>query len=94
MGLRLVERTTRRLAPTEARNRKRLDERVQALSRKVGFRVGPGLRDRVIYRELFLNGLLPIGFFILGVNLMGEREEGVLRFPPPLTPAIGSSPAA
>jgi hypothetical protein len=33
--------------------------------------------------------LLPIGFFILGVNLMGEREEGVLRFPPPLTPAIG-----
>jgi predicted permease len=33
--------------------------------------------------------LLPLGFFILGVNLMGEREEGVLRFPPPLTPAIG-----
>ena len=46
-----------RLAPTEARNRKRLDERVQALSRKVGFRVGPGLRDRVIYRELFPLGL-------------------------------------
>jgi len=46
-----------RLAPTEARNRKRLDERVQALARKVGFRVGPGLRDRVIYRELFPFGL-------------------------------------
>jgi chromosome partitioning protein len=46
-----------RLAPTEARNRKRLDERVQALSRKVGFRMGPGLRDRVIYRELFPFGL-------------------------------------
>ncbi|WP_309093165.1 division plane positioning ATPase MipZ [Phenylobacterium sp.] len=46
-----------RLAPTEARNRKRLDERVTALSRKVGFRVGPGLRDRVIYRELFPFGL-------------------------------------
>ena len=46
-----------RLAPTEARNRKRLDERVVALSRKVGFRVGPGLRDRVIYRELFPFGL-------------------------------------
>jgi chromosome partitioning protein len=46
-----------RLAPTEARNRKRLDQRVQALSRKVGFRVGPGLRDRVIYRELFPFGL-------------------------------------
>jgi malate permease and related proteins len=35
--------------------------------------------------------LLPVGFFILGVNLMGEREEGVLRFPPPLTAPIGVS---
>ena len=46
-----------RLATTEARNRKRLDERIEALSRRVGFRVGPGLRDRVIYRELFPFGL-------------------------------------
>ncbi len=46
-----------RLATTEARNRKRLDERVEALSRRVGFRIGPGLRDRVIYRELFPFGL-------------------------------------
>ncbi|HYE42338.1 MAG TPA: division plane positioning ATPase MipZ [Caulobacteraceae bacterium] len=46
-----------RLAVTEARNRKRLDERIEALSRRVGFRVGPGLRDRVIYRELFPFGL-------------------------------------
>lgn len=46
-----------RLAVTEARNRKRLDERIEALSRRVGFRTGPGLRDRVIYRELFPFGL-------------------------------------
>jgi chromosome partitioning protein len=46
-----------RLATTEARNRKRLDERVLALSRRVGFQIGPGLRDRVIYRELFPFGL-------------------------------------
>jgi chromosome partitioning protein len=46
-----------RLAPADARNRRRVDERVQALSRRVGFRVGPGLRDRVIYRELFPFGL-------------------------------------
>jgi chromosome partitioning protein len=46
-----------RLATTEARNRKRLDERLQTLSRRVGFRIGPGLRDRVIYRELFPFGL-------------------------------------
>jgi predicted permease len=35
--------------------------------------------------------LLPLGFFILGVNLMGEREDGVLAFPPPLTPPIAVS---
>ncbi|MEO6340384.1 MAG: division plane positioning ATPase MipZ [Caulobacteraceae bacterium] len=46
-----------RLAPAEARNRRRLEERVQTLSRRVGFRVGAGLRDRVIYRELFPFGL-------------------------------------
>lgn len=46
-----------RLAVTEARNRRRLDERIEALSRRVGFRTGPGLRDRVIYRELFPFGL-------------------------------------
>jgi predicted permease len=32
--------------------------------------------------------LLPVGFFILGVNLMGEREEGTLRFPPPLSAPV------
>src|SRR5436190_5898081 len=46
-----------RLAPVEARNRKRLEERMAALSKRVGFRMGPGLRDRVIYRELFPFGL-------------------------------------
>ena len=46
-----------RLASVEPRNRTRVDERLQALSRRVGFRVIAGLRDRVIYRELFPFGL-------------------------------------
>ena len=46
-----------RLASSEPRNRKRVDERVKALSRRVGFRMLQGLRDRVIYRELFPFGL-------------------------------------
>ena len=46
-----------RLASVEARNRKRVDERLAALSRRVGFRCIAGLRDRVIYRELFPFGL-------------------------------------
>ena len=46
-----------RLASVEARNRRRVDERVMALSKRVGFRTLMGLRDRVIYRELFPFGL-------------------------------------
>ncbi len=48
---------TNRLAVAEARNRRRLEERMMKLAKRVGFRVGPGLRDRVIYRELFPFGL-------------------------------------
>jgi predicted permease len=32
--------------------------------------------------------LLPVGFFILGVNLMSEEEDGAWRFPPPLTAPV------
>jgi chromosome partitioning protein len=46
-----------RLATTEARNRRRLEERMVTLSKRIGFRLGTGLRDRVIYRELFPFGL-------------------------------------
>ena len=48
---------TNRLAVFEARNRRRLEERKATLAKRVGFRMGPGLRDRVIYRELFPFGL-------------------------------------
>lgn len=46
-----------RLASVEPRNRKRVDERVASLSKRIGFRSIAGLRDRVIYRELFPFGL-------------------------------------
>ena len=46
-----------RMAVAAARNRQRLEDRMEKLSRRVGFRIGPGLRDRVIYRELFPFGL-------------------------------------
>jgi chromosome partitioning protein len=46
-----------RLASVEPRNRKRVDERLATLARRTGFRAIAGLRDRVIYRELFPFGL-------------------------------------
>jgi predicted permease len=34
--------------------------------------------------------LLPLGFFILGVNLAAERDEGAFAFPPPLTAPVAT----
>lgn len=35
--------------------------------------------------------VLPVGFFILGVNLAAEADEGALPFPPPFDAAIGTA---
>ena len=35
--------------------------------------------------------ILPIGFFAVGVTLAAEREEGEVRFPPPLTPDVATA---
>ncbi len=46
-----------RMSPLDARNKQRVGEALDNLSRRVGFRIAPGLSERVIYRELFPMGL-------------------------------------
>jgi chromosome partitioning protein len=46
-----------RLAATDARNKRRMSAALDALARRIGFRVAPGFGERVIYRELFPAGL-------------------------------------
>src|SRR3546814_1799138 len=46
-----------RLQHVDAHNMRRVGEALNQLSRRVGFRVIPGLGERVIYRELFPAGL-------------------------------------
>jgi chromosome partitioning protein len=46
-----------RMSPLDARNKQRVGEAFENLSRRVGFRIAPGLSERVIYRELFPMGL-------------------------------------
>lgn len=46
-----------RLSTLEARNRRRVGAALRELSKRIGFRVAPGLCERVIYRELFPQGL-------------------------------------
>lgn len=46
-----------RVSNLEARNKKRVAGALEALSARIGFRVAPGLSERVIFRELFPLGL-------------------------------------
>jgi len=46
-----------RLSQLEARNQRRVGGAMAELARRIGFRVGPGLSERVIYREMFPKGL-------------------------------------
>lgn len=46
-----------RLSNIYSRNKEEMERVLQALSRRIGFRLVPGFGERVIFRELFLNGL-------------------------------------
>lgn len=46
-----------RLSHLNAKNKEKVDRSLKDLSRRVGFRYVPGLAERVVYREMFVNGL-------------------------------------
>ncbi|QPQ54588.1 AAA family ATPase [Allosphingosinicella flava] len=56
-----------RMQHIEAKNMRRVGKALDELSRRVGFRVIPGLGERVIYRELF-----PKGITLLDLAQIGE----------------------
>ncbi len=58
-----------RLASTEAKNKRAVGQVLEALARRIGFRIAPGFGDRVIFRELFLSGL----------TLLDLRQPGIER---------------
>jgi predicted permease len=41
--------------------------------------------------EVLVFAVLPVGFFILGVNLAAEAEEGATAFPPPFTKPVAAA---
>lgn len=41
--------------------------------------------------QLVVFAILPLGFFVVGVTLAAEAEEGALRFPPPITRAVATA---
>jgi len=62
----------------EARNMKRVSEAIDQLSKRVGFRVISGLSERVIYRELFPQGLTMLDsreFGDMALSHVAARQE-------------------
>ena len=82
-----------RLQHLEARNMRRVAAALGELSKRVGFRVIPGLSERVIYRELFPKGLTLLDLAAIGaeaglghVAARGELRELVaaMQLPAPV----------
>lgn len=67
-----------RLAQIEARNMRRVGAAMGELARRVGFRIVPGLSERVIYRELFPSGLTLLDLNMIhdaGLSHIAGRQE-------------------
>ncbi|MES2754977.1 MAG: division plane positioning ATPase MipZ [Pseudomonadota bacterium] len=67
-----------RLQHIEARNMRRVSDALDQLAKRVGFRIIPGLGERVIYRELFPKGLTMIDsrdFGSMGLSHVAARQE-------------------
>jgi chromosome partitioning protein len=90
-----------RLSSLAARNKRDMGTVIEALAKRIGFRVAAGLSERVIYRELFLNGLtlldLKRGSGGVGPSLtmshVAARQEvrdlvAALNLPPPARPGL------
>lgn len=58
-----------RLSSLRAKNMENVENVLDSLKRRIGFRFVPGLGERVIYRELFLKGL----------TLLDLKTEGVME---------------
>lgn len=56
----------------EAKNKQKVGEALKTLSNRIGFRMAPGLSERVIYRELFPQGLTLL-------DLDADGGEGEMR---------------
>ncbi|MFP5328760.1 MAG: division plane positioning ATPase MipZ [Alphaproteobacteria bacterium] len=67
-----------RLQHVDSHNLRRVGAALDELARRVGFRVIPGLGERVIYRELFPKGLTLLDFEHLGdvgIGHVAARQE-------------------
>ncbi len=67
----IVMRNRTSASRIEAKNKQRVGDALKTLSTRIGFRMAPGLSERVIYRELFPQGLTLLD---LDADLAAENE--------------------
>lgn len=83
-----------RLAAVEARNKRDVSETLDALAKRIGFRALKGFGERVIFRELYLQGLTLMDVreanigIALGLSHVAARNEvraliNAIKLPPP-----------
>jgi chromosome partitioning protein len=58
-----------RLSNIDARNKRFMTKVVSELSRRIGFRIAPGFSERVIFREMFLQGLTVLDVIDTSANV-------------------------
>jgi chromosome partitioning protein len=89
-----------RLSSINARNKGEMERLVQTLSKRIGVRTIDGFGERVIFRELFLQGLTLLDLRELGIvpNLshVAARQEvkalvEAIRVPPLLSPPLAEA---
>jgi chromosome partitioning protein len=93
-----------RLSSLAARNKRDMASVIEALAKRIGFRIAAGLSERVIYKELFLSGLTLLdlkrgsGGPSLTMSHVAARQEvrdlvAALNLPPPDTAPPSAGPA-
>jgi chromosome partitioning protein len=94
-----------RMGSTEMRNKRDVGATLEALAKRIGFRTVKGFGERVIFRELYLQGLtlmdvreagLPVQ---LGMSHIAARAEvrsliSAIKKPPPRSMSEAAAPAA
>ncbi|HTZ70903.1 MAG TPA: division plane positioning ATPase MipZ [Acetobacteraceae bacterium] len=94
-----------RLGSTEMRNKRDVGASLETLAKRIGFRTVKGFGERVIFRELYLQGLTLMDVRDAGVSVnigmshVAARAEvrsliGAIKKPPPRSMAEAAAPAA
>ncbi|MFO0998459.1 MAG: division plane positioning ATPase MipZ [Alphaproteobacteria bacterium] len=97
-----------RLSNLNARNKRMMADVLEKLSKRLGFRIVPGISERVVFRELYLKGLTVFDLREPGVDIaltmshVAARQElraliealGFVRPAEPAEPATPTEPTA